>query len=266
MRQASRPSWAATTAVARGRLEEGRLDGVEDVFVADAWGTGNRHFGSRLVFDGDGYLYVTVGDRGEMERAQDLGDHAGTTLRLLDDGSAPADNPFVGQADARDEIFTYGNRNAQGMVVHPETGEIWQSEHGPRGGDELNRMVPGANYGWPDYNFGDHYDGESIPDPEPGTGTELPLVHWTPAIAPAGMTIYTGTAFPQWHGDVFVGALVGEHLRRIHFENATPVEEQALLEEMGERVRDVVTGPDGLIYLLIDAPSAPLLRLEPEEE
>jgi len=255
----------ATTAVARGRLEEGRLADVEDVFVADAWDTSTRHFGSRLVFDGDGYLYVTVGDRGEMERAQDLGDHAGTTLRLTDDGGVPPDNPFVGQADARDEIFTYGNRNSQGMVVHPETGEIWQSEHGPRGGDVINVMVAGANYGWPEYNFGDHYDGASIPDPDPDAGIEMPLIDWTPAIAPGGITIYTGDAFPGWHGDVFVASLVGEHIRRVRFENRSPSEDEVLLEGRVERVRDVVMGPDGFLYLLIDEPSAPLLRIEPVE-
>jgi len=258
------PQGAATTAVARGRLDGvGRLVGLEDVFVADAWGTTERHFGSRIVFDGQGKLFLTIGDRGEMERAQDPQDHAGTTLRLNDDGTVPQDNPFVGRADARDEIFTWGNRNAQGMVVHPETGDIWQNEHGPQGGDEINRILPGRNYGWPEYNFGDHYDGRSIPDPRPGIGMELPLHHWTPSIAPSGLTIYTGDAFPQWRGDVFSGALVERHLNRVRFDGDRVVEEERLLEERGERIRDVRTGPDGRIYLLVDAPSAPLLRLEP---
>jgi len=253
----------ATTALARGRLDGGRLTGLEDVFVADAWGTTERHFGSRIVFDREGRLFLTIGDRGEMERAQDPQDRAGTTLRLNDDGTVPQDNPFVGQPGVRDEIFTWGNRNAQGMVVHPETGDIWQNEHGPRGGDEINRILPGRNYGWPEYNFGDHYDGRSIPDPRPDTGMEVPLHHWTPAIAPSGLTVYTGDAFPQWRGDVFSGALVEQHLNRVRFDGNRAVEEERLLEGRGERIRDVRTGPDGLIYLLVDDSSAPLLRMEP---
>jgi aldose sugar dehydrogenase len=252
----------ATTAVARGRLEDGRLAGTEDVVVADAWGTTGQHFGSRIVFGGDGYLYITVGDRGEPERAQDLRDHAGTTLRLHDDGRVPRDNPLVGRPDARDEIFTYGNRNAQGMAVHPRTGEIWQNEHGPRGGDEINIIRAGRNYGWPEFSFGNHYDGRPIPDP-PGAGTELPLLHWTPAIAPSGMDFYTGDVFPQWRGDVFNGSLVERHLHRLRVDGTEVVEQDRLLEDRGERIRVVRAGPDGLLYLLVDATSAPLLRLEP---
>ncbi len=254
----------ATTAVARGRFEEGRLNDVEDVFVADAWTSGSRHFGSRVVFDREGYLWVTVGDRGEGEPAQELGNHIGTTIRLHDDGSVPSDNPFVGREDARDEIFSYGHRNAQGMAVHPESGEIWQNEHGPRGGDAVNRIVAGANYGWPDYNFGSHYNLRGIPDPEPGLGIELPLLYWTPSIAPSGMAIYGGDAFPAWRGDIFVGALAGRHLRRVRFEGTTPVEQEVLLEDHGHRIRAVVEGPDGLLYLLVDAPDAPVLQLVPE--
>jgi aldose sugar dehydrogenase len=255
----------ATTALARGRLEAGALTGVEDVFVADAWAAGNQHFGSRIVFDAGGHLYLTVGERGGLQRAQDLGDHVGTTIRLHDDGRVPADNPFVGRADARDEIYSYGHRNQQGMAVHPQTGEVWQHEHGPRGGDTVNRIVAGANYGWPQYSFGDHYDGRPIPNPEPGTGIEMPLLHWTPSIAPSGMTFYTGDVFPQWRGDLFAGALAGEHLRRVRFDGTTPVEQERLLDGRGDRIRDVRTGPDGFIYLLVDAASAPLLRLEPAE-
>jgi aldose sugar dehydrogenase len=253
----------ATTAVARGRLEDGRLAGTEEVFVADAWGTTGQHFGSRIVFGGDGNLYITVGDRGEPERAQDLRDHAGTTLRLHDDGRVPRDNPLVGRPDARDEIFTYGNRNAQGMAVHPRTGEIWQNEHGPRGGDEINIIRAGRNYGWPEFSFGNHYDGRPIQDPQPDAGTELPLLHWTPAIAPSGMDFYTGDVFPQWRGDVFNGSLVERHLHRLRVDGTDVVEQDRLLEDRGERIRVVRAGPDGLLYLLVDATSAPLLRLEP---
>jgi aldose sugar dehydrogenase len=253
----------ATTALARGRLEDGRLTGVEDIFVADAWGGGGQHFGSRIAFDRAGHVYITIGDRGTPARSQNLRDHAGTTIRLHDDGRVPGDNPFVGRADARDEIFTYGNRNAQGMALHPETGEVWQNEHGPAGGDELNRIIAGRNYGWPEFSFGDHYDGRPIADPPADGGTELPLLHWTPAIAPSGMTFYTGDVFPQWRGDIFVGALAGQHLRRVRMEGTRVVEQERLLEGRGQRIRAVRTGPDGLLYLLVDGSSAPMLRLEP---
>jgi aldose sugar dehydrogenase len=254
----------ATTAVARGRFADGRLSDVQDIFVAEAWGSGGQHFGSRLVFDRDGFLYVTIGDRGEGPRAQNLRDHAGATLRLHDDGRVPQDNPFVGRDDARAEIFTLGNRNAQGMVVHPETGEILQHEHGPRGGDEINRILPGRNYGWPEVSFGSQYDGRPIPDPQAGAGVELPLLHWTPSIAPSGMTVYTGDVFPQWRGDIFVGALALQHLNRVRLQDGRAVEQERLLEGRNQRIRDVRTGPDGMIYLLVDGSSAPVLRLEPQ--
>jgi aldose sugar dehydrogenase len=253
----------ATTALARGRLEQNRLVGVEDIFVADAWSGTGQHFGSRIAFDGRGHVFITIGDRGQPERAQNPGDHAGTTIRLLDDGRVPPDNPFVGRADARDEIYTYGNRNAQGMAFHPETGELWQNEHGPRGGDELNRIVAGENYGWPRFSFGNHYDGRRIPDPQAGQGTALPVHHWTPAIAPSGLTIYSGEAFPQWRGDLFVGGLAGEDLIRLRLEGDRVVEEERLFEDRDDRIRAVRTGPDGLIYILVDASSAPLLQLVP---
>jgi aldose sugar dehydrogenase len=253
----------ATTAVARGRLEGGQLTGVQDIFVADAWTSGGRHFGSRLAFGEDGKLYVTVGERGLMQPAQQLGNHVGTTVRLHDDGRAPADNPFAGQQSARPEIFVYGQRNVQAMAVHPQTGQVWQAEHGPRGGDALNVLRAGANYGWPDYSFGNHYDGRPSPDPPQGNAIEVPITHWTPAIAPSGMTFYTGAAFPQWRGDLFIGSLVGQHVRRVRLDGRSVAGQERLLEGRGQRIRDVRTGPDGLIYLLVDAPSAPLLRLEP---
>jgi aldose sugar dehydrogenase len=254
----------STTAVARGRLEEGRLADVRDIFVGRAWGRGGQHFGSRLAFDRDGYLYVTIGDRGTMARAQDLSDHAGTTLRLHDDGRVPADNPFVNRPGALPEIFTYGNRNAQGMDIHPATGRVWQAEHGPRGGDEINLILAGRNYGWPEITHGVNYDGSQITPDTARPGMEQPLHHWTPSIAAAGMTIYDGDAFPGWRGNVFVAALAGQHLARVEFDGTRPVREERLLADRGERYREVATGPDGLIYLLVDARSAPVLRLEPE--
>jgi aldose sugar dehydrogenase len=251
----------ATTAVARGRYEDGRLTGTADIFVAEAWGTGGQHFGSRIAFDRQGLLYLTIGDRGSGPRAQDLDDHAGTTIRLHDDGRVPADNPFAGRADARPEIFTYGNRNAQGIVVHPETGEVWLNEHGPRGGDEINRVVAGANYGWPEVSFGSEYNGRPIPDPTPGRGFEMPVLHWTPSIAPSGMAVYTGDVFPQWRGDFFIGALAGQHLRRVRLDGTRVVEQEELAR--GQRLRMVRVGPDGLIYLLVDASRGAMLRIEP---
>jgi aldose sugar dehydrogenase len=253
-----------TTAVARARWENDRLEGLEDIFVADAVG-GPQHFGGRMVFDGAGYLYLTIGDRGEMERAQDLSDHAGTTIRLHDDGQVPGDNPFVGQEGALPEIYTYGNRNAQGMAVHPETGEIWQNEHGARGGDEVNRMEAGGNYGWPRVRFGTHYDGRAIPDPGPDDGFVAPLVDWTPAIAPSGMAFYTGDRFPAWQGHTFHGGLVGQQIRRVVFDGDEPVHQEELLSGHA-RIRTLLEGPDGYLYFLTDSTNGALSRLEPAEE
>jgi aldose sugar dehydrogenase len=258
----------ATTAVVRGRFEGNRLSNVEEVIETQAWGTGNAHFGSRLLFDRDGYLYITIGDRGDRtdrgadQRAQNLRDHAGTTLRLHDDGRVPQDNPFVGRNNALPEIYTYGNRNAQGMALHPETGRVWQNEHGPRGGDEINVILPGRNYGWPIVAHGINYDGSPITERREGEGLEPSVLHWTPSIAPSGMTFYTGDAFPQWRGNAFVGALAGQHLRRVVLDGTRVVSQEELLSGR-HRIRDVRTGPDGYIYLLVDAQNAPLLRLEP---
>jgi aldose sugar dehydrogenase len=254
----------ATTALARARWQDDRLDGIEDIFVAQAAGSGGQHFGSRIVFDGAGHVYITIGDRGEPQRAQDLRDHAGTTLRLHDDGRVPADNPFAGRNDALPEIYTNGNRNAQGMARHPQTGAIWQSEHGPRGGDELNRMRAGANYGWPLASFGNHYDGRTIPDPRDGDGFEAPVAHWVPAIAPAGMTFYTGDRFPNWRGNAFIGALVGQQLRRVVLDGTRVLHQQELLAGYGARIRDVREGPDGYLYILTDASNGVLARLQPD--
>jgi aldose sugar dehydrogenase len=190
-----------TTHVARGRFEDDALHDVEVLFVAEPASGGGRHFGSRLLFDRDGYLYITVGDRGQMDRAQRLDDHAGTTIRLHDDGRIPEDNPFTGRDGVRPEIYTYGNRNAQGMALHPDTGDVWQNEHGPRGGDELNLIRAGVNYGWPVITHGIDYSGatigEGITEKE---GMEQPVHHWTPSIAPSGMTFYSGDVFPRLEG------------------------------------------------------------------
>jgi aldose sugar dehydrogenase len=253
----------ATTALVRGRFEEDRLTQVEEIFEADAWSTAGQHFGCRLLFDRGGYLYMTIGERGSKERAQDRSDHAGTTLRLHDDGRVPEDNPFVAEKGVRPEIYTFGNRNAQGMALHPETGEIWQNEHGPRGGDEINLIRAGRNYGWPTVTHGIGYDRSVISRRKEAPGIEPSLVVWVPSIAPSGMAFYTGDAFPRWKGHTFHGALAGQHLRRVAFDGTRATEQESLLEGLGRRIRDVRNGPDGFLYLLVDASSAPMLRLEP---
>ena len=252
----------ATTALARARFDGQRLSGLEDVFVADAWRTGAQHFGSRIVFDGAGTVYITVGERNQPPRAQNLGDHAGTVLRLHDDGRAPSDNPFVGRQGARPEIFSYGHRNAQGMTLHPVTGELWLNEHGARGGDEINLVRAGRNYGWPAITHGVDYSGASITPDTARPGMEQPLLHWTPSIAPSGMAIYDGDRFPRWRGHVFNGALAGQHLRRVVFDGHRPTHQESLLEGRA-RIRTVKVGPDGYLYLLTDASNGAVLRLEP---
>lgn len=254
----------ATTAVLRGRLEADRLADIQEIIEADAWSTRGQHFGSRLAFDAQGYLYITTGDRGDMRRAQDPADHAGATLRLHDDGRVPADNPFVGRAHARPEIFTYGNRNGQGLAVHPSTGQVWQNEHGPRGGDEVNLLLPGRNYGWPVVTYGINYNGRPISDRTRQAGMEQPVHHWVPSIATSGMAIYDGALFPAWQGDFFVGGLAGQVLVRLRIDGTRVTAEERLLENVG-RIRDVRAGPDGAIYLLLDASNASLLRLQPAD-
>jgi glucose/arabinose dehydrogenase len=255
------------TVVARATLSGTRLANVETIFEMTPGGSTTRHFGSRFAFLPDGTLLFTIGDRGERARAQDLDDHAGKTLRINTDGSVPSDNPFVDDpdaADARAEVYTYGNRNAQGMTVHPQTGTVWQHEHGPRGGDEINIVEAGANYGWPLVSYGDEYSGGSIG----GTtreGVEDPLIHWTPSIAPSGMDFYEGSSFPEWQGDLFVGALAGTHLRRVEVSGERVVGQERLLDGVLGRIRDVETGPDGFLYLITDANNGGLFRLEPVE-
>lgn len=255
-----------TTALARGRFDGERLHDVEDIFVADAWDNGGRHFGSRVIFDNDGYLFLTVGDRGLQDPAQDLSNHIGTTIRLHDDGSVPEDNPFLDDPDVLPEIYSYGHRNAQGMTLHPETGQVWQNEHGPRGGDEINLVEAGLNYGWPVITHGVAYSGEPIGVGGEKEGMEQPLVDWTPSIAPSGMTFYSGDAFPQWRGDAFNGALAHEHLRRVVFDGVEPVHEEEILGELGWRIRAVEQGPDDFLYILSDHSNGALARLEPLDE
>lgn len=265
------PDGGSTTAVVRGRFENDRLTGVEEIFVAESRGGG--HYGCRLAFDRNGYLFITIGDRmapstGELEKhpAQDLSNHHGTIVRLHDDGRVPADNPFVNRAGARPEIWSYGHRNPQGLAIHPETGDIWSNEHGPQGGDELNLIQPGLNYGWPVIGYGVNYGtGTAIHSGTHRQGMEQPVHVWVPSIGISGLLIYTGDKFPGWKGSVFSGGLSGEQLSRLAMDGRKVLLEETLVPRLG-RVRDVRQGPEGYIYLALDdrqgGPSA-LVRLEP---
>ena len=252
------------TEVARGRLTGARLEDVAVIFRMTPKSETGRHFGSRLVFDRDGRLMVTLGDRGDRPRAQRLDDHAGSVVRIGDDGVVPADNPFVTRSGALAEIFSYGNRNVQGAALHPETGELWTHEHGPQGGDELNIIRAGVNYGWPVITYGANYGiGTSIGEGTAKTGMAQPLHYWVPSIAPSGMTFYTGGRFPQWRGNLFVGSLKFRQLVRLELGGERVVHEERLFTDVLGRIRDVRQGPDGLLYLLTDARDGVLARLEP---
>lgn len=254
------------TEVARGRLEGNRLDNVEVIFRATPKSGGGRHFGSRLLFDADGFLYITLGDRGKRPQAQALTTHPGSIIRLRDDGSVPDDNPFVGRSDALPEIYTFGNRNVQGIAIQPGTLRIWAHEHGPQGGDEVNIIVGGTNYGWPVITYGRNYVvGTAIGEGTHKAGMAQPVLQWTPSIAPSGMAFYEGSAFPAWQGNLFVGSLKFELLVRLEVEDDRIVAEERLLSGKFGRIRDVRTGPDGLLYLLTDEPDGQLLRLEPAD-
>lgn len=253
----------STTQVARARYENGALSDVQVIFSSQPEHTSDQHYGSRLTFDRSGSLYITVGDRQSRDDAQNLMDLAGSTIRLRDDGGVPDDNPFLTDPAARSEIFTYGHRNSQGIAVHPDTGEVWATEHGPRGGDEINVLRVGRNYGWPVITYGTEYDGSPIGEGTAKPGMEQPLHYWTPSIAPSGMTFYTGDRFPRWRGDLFTGALSGRDLYRLTLEGERVVGEERLLTDLGARIRDVRQGPDGLLWVITDESSGKLLRLEP---
>ncbi|HMA15998.1 MAG: PQQ-dependent sugar dehydrogenase [Bacteroidota bacterium] len=254
----------ANTEVARARFDGAALDDLEVIFRAQPKVGGGNHYGSRLLFAGDGTLYVSLGDRyRHMKEAQSLANHLGTIVRLNDDGSVPEDNPFVGRDDARPEIFSYGHRNVQGLALHPETGEVWAHEHGPQGGDEVNLLKPGANYGWPAVTYGIDYSGAIISEKSEAPGMEPPVLHWTPSIAPSGMTFYDGEAFPEWRGDLFVGALSHLHLRRLELDGREVTGQEVLLASLSERIRAVRQGTDGLLYILTDSAEGRLLRLSP---
>ena len=252
------------TEVARGRLAGSGLEDLRIIFRQQPKGGGGHHFGSRLVFDREGFLYITLGDRGEMERAQKSDDHAGSVIRLHDDGRVPADNPFHGKSGWRPEKYTLGNRNMQGAALHPRTGRLWTHEHGPQGGDEINVIRAGANYGWPVITYGVNYGlGTRIGEGTHKAGMEQPLYYWVPSIAPSGMAFYTGDKFPRWQGDLFVGALRDQILVRLKLEGEKVVSEERMLKNVLGRIRDVRNGPDGFLYLLTDERRGVLARIEP---
>ena len=267
-------------AVVRGRFENDRLSDVEELFHADAFGNGSdrsSQWGGRLALDGKGYLFITIGYRqwpseGDLSEhpSQSLSSHNGTTIRLHEDGRVPEDNPFVGQDGVHPEIWTYGHRNAQGLAIHPETGDVWLNEHGPQGGDELNLVRPGLNYGWPVVGFGVNYrTGIAIHSATHQDGMEPPVHIWVPSIGVTGMLFYTGAAFPDWQGDMIVASLRGEQLVRLTLDGQQVAREETLMNGMG-RIRDVRQGPEGIIYLAMDGDArgfdgdpTPIVRLIP---
>ena len=253
----------AATVLARAEFRNNALVGVQRIFEALPRTSGGLHFGSRAVFDRAGLLYVTCGERYQMQRAQNLADLGGKVVRLRDDGTVPPDNPFVGREGARPEIFTWGHRNPQGMAMHPGTGRIWLVEHGPRGGDELNLLKAGANYGWPRATHGIDYSGSTISPSKSLPGMEDPVRVWVPSISPSGLAFYTGDRFPGWKGSVFTGALSDNALFRIELDGDRYVGEERLLVDLLPYIRDVREGPDGLLYLVTHTDSGGLYRLEP---
>ncbi len=242
-----------STAIARGRLTGDELQDTEVIFHASPHTGAGQHFGSRIVFDDHGYLYTTVGDRGVMQTSQDLTSHNGAIIRLYDDGSVPGDNPFAGEEEGLPEIWSYGHRNIQGMKINPETRELWAVEHGPKGGDEINRIHKGGNYGWPEVTHGVNYDGSIITPDTTKPGMIDPILHWTPSIAPCGMDFVDSDLYPGWEENMMVGALANQHIHRVVFSDTTVVHTEKLLEGMA-RFRTVEQGPDGYLYVLTESP------------
>ena len=252
------------TALARGKLQGSRMTEVQVLFSMKPKTRSSQHFGGRIVFDKAGMLYLTLGDRGDKERAQKLDDHAGSVIRLHDDGRVPLDNPFAKRVEASPEKWTLGNRNMQGAALHPKTGELWTHEHGPQGGDEVNVIRSGLNYGWPVITYGVNYGfGTRIGEGQTKPGMVQPVHLWVPSIAPSGMAFVSGSKFPQWTGDLLVGALRDQMLVRLELDGEKVVREERLLQGLVGRIRDVRMGPDGLVYLLTDDGEGALLRLEP---
>jgi aldose sugar dehydrogenase len=241
------------TAIARAKLEGTELTGLEEIFYGFPLTSTTHHFGCRIVFDADNNLFFCIGDRGTMENAQTLANHNGKVMRIHDDGSVPADNPFVGIQGAMPEIWSYGHRNIQGMALHPETGKLWSHEHGARGGDEINLVEKGGNYGWPRVTHGIDYDGSIITPDTTLPGMIDPVLHWTPSIAPCGLAFVHGDRYPSWNSDMLVGALAGQHIHRVKFDGEKAIHTEKLLQGFA-RFRDIRIGPDGYIYVLTESP------------
>jgi aldose sugar dehydrogenase len=252
----------ATTALGRGRLVDGRLDGFEDIFVQEPWIDGPNHFGNRIVFAQDGeHVFLTLGERFQFDPAQDLATLLGKVVRLRADGSVPDDNPFVGREDARPEIWSYGHRNIEAAAIDPADGRLWIAEMGPLGGDELNQPQAGKNYGWPVVSWGMNYDGSPIPDPPARPEFADAVKHWSPVLSPSGMVFYTGQPFAAWQGMAIIGGLSAHDLVLVRIEGDQVTEEQRI--PLPARIRDVEQGPDGLLYILIDRKDGELWRVEP---
>lgn len=255
------------TQVAKARLytSQLRIDDLQILFIQKPKIESGHHFGSRIVEGLDGFLYVSLGERGEMQQAQNPLSHQGKIVRLAKDGKPLSDNPYAHDPNFLKEIYSYGHRNPQGLCLHPDTGELWETEHGPQGGDEINIIIPGANYGWPKTTYGKNYViGTNISEYTELPGITKPLWQWTPSIAPSGMAFYTGTIFPNWKGNLFVGALAHRHLERLEIKDHKITQREILIQAFGKRIRDVRNGPDGYLYLLTDEDKGELIRIEPE--
>ncbi len=259
------PDDAAMTAVVRGRIREGMWADEETIFRApvELYRKGNVHFGCKLVFDGEGHLYFVIGERGHQLDAQDVTRPNGKVHRVREDGSIPADNPFVGSGDAMASIWSFGHRNPQGLALHPATGLLYDAEHGPRGGDELNLVYKARNYGWPIITYGMNYNGSPITDKTAQVGMEQPITHWVPSIAVSAIDFYAGDKFPAWRDQLFVGALAQQEVRRLEIDGHRVVHQEVLFRGVG-RVREVVAGPDGFLYLALNEPDR-IARLVPAD-
>lgn len=253
----------AGTALGRGKFINDRIEDFEVIFRQEPKKDGPNHFGGRIVFSPEGHLFLTMGERFKFDPAQDLSNHLGSIVRINPDGSVPDDNPFINDANAEDEIWSYGHRNIESAVIDPATGKLWIAEMGPLGGDELNQAEPGKNYGWPVVSWGKHYDGKDIPDPDTRPEFADAKIHWTPTISPSGMMYYTGDMYPEWKNSVFIGGLTAMGLVRVSLNGDDAKEVERIPLET--RIRDVEQGPDGAIYVLTDKKNGDVWKLVPIE-
>jgi glucose/arabinose dehydrogenase len=264
-----RTSGGGRTAIARAKLNDGngRLDETKIIFRQEGPLSSGNHYGCRITQADDGNLFVTLGEHfAARDHAQELGNHLGKVIRITTDGSAAAGNPFIGRAGAKPEVWSYGHRNGQGLAINPASGELWEIEHGPRGGDEVNIIGKGKNYGWPVIGYGIDYSGAIIHESKVKDGMDQPVKYWVPSIAPSGMLFYTGKLFPKWSGSLFTGALAGTMLVRLSLNGNAVTGEERLLQNLHERIRDVRQGPDGALWLLTDSTAGRILRVAPSSK